>query len=74
MIRTAGDMSLADVLERDFRAGSEISAQPDLREGIRAQVIDKDRNPQWSPASLDEVDPALVTAVLSTPQNRKVFA
>ncbi len=74
MVRTAGDMSLDEVLERDFRAGSGISAQPDLREGIRAQVIDKDRNPQWSPASLDEVDPALVTSILSTEQTRKVFS
>ena len=74
MIRTAGDMPLADVLERDFRAGGEISAQPALGEGIRAQVIDKDRNPQWSPDALEKVDPALVTSILTTEQNRKVFA
>lgn len=29
--------------------------RPDLAEGIRAQVIDKDRNPTWSPAALAEV-------------------
>ena len=27
----------------------------DMKEGIRAQVIDKDRNPQWNPATLEEV-------------------
>lgn len=74
MVTTAGDLSLAEVLERDFRAGSEISGHPDLREGIRAQVIDKDRNPQWSPSRLEDVDPTLVTAILTTKQNRKVFA
>ncbi|MDV6286936.1 enoyl-CoA hydratase/isomerase family protein, partial [Rhodococcus jostii] len=31
-------------------------------EGIRAQVVDKDRNPQWSPATIEEVDPAQVDA------------
>ena len=29
---------------------------PDLAEGIRAQVIDKDRSPRWNPAALADVD------------------
>lgn len=74
LVRTAGAMGLDEVLERDLRTGSGIAAQPDLREGIRAQVIDKDRNPKWSPATLDEVDPALVTSILATEQTRKVFS
>ncbi len=34
----------------------------DLVEGIRAQLVDKDRNPTWSPASLAEVTAADVEA------------
>ena len=31
-------------------------------EGIRAQLVDKDRNPQWSPANLADVTAADVDA------------
>lgn len=34
----------------------------DLVEGIRAQLIDKDRNPKWSPAQLAAVTAADVEA------------
>jgi enoyl-CoA hydratase len=74
MVRTAEDMTLDQVLERDLAAGLEIGRHPDLREGIRAQVIDKDRNPQWNPASLEALDPATVTAVVGAVTDRKVFA
>ncbi|GAA2015724.1 enoyl-CoA hydratase/isomerase family protein [Brevibacterium samyangense] len=74
MLRTAPDMTLAEVLERDLRVAVGIGRQPDLVEGIRAQVIDKDRNPQWNPASLDEVSPALVQSILTTELERTVFA
>ena len=35
--------------------GLRFLAGPDFREGIRAQVVDKDRNPRWKPATLAEV-------------------
>ncbi|MGC5223352.1 enoyl-CoA hydratase/isomerase family protein [Micromonospora sp. DT81.3] len=31
------------------------TTQPDLREGIRAQLVDKDRNPKWNPAAIADV-------------------
>lgn len=42
-----------------------ISTQPDLLEGIRAQVIDKDRMPAWQPSSIAGVSPSLVHEALS---------
>jgi enoyl-CoA hydratase len=38
------------------------SRSHDFAEGIRAQIIDKDRNPKWSPATLAEVSAADVEA------------
>lgn len=33
------------------------TTQPDLVEGIRAQLVDKDRAPRWQPATIAELDP-----------------
>ncbi|MFF7244776.1 enoyl-CoA hydratase/isomerase family protein [Embleya sp. NPDC008237] len=47
--------SLEAVLEQEYRVSSAALSAPDLAEGIRAQVIDKDRAPRWSPATLEAV-------------------
>jgi len=56
--------SLEDALEQEFRAVSWFIGQHDLHEGIRAQVIDKDRSPTWDPPTLDDVPPGLPARVL----------
>jgi enoyl-CoA hydratase len=58
----ATDPDLASALTRDLRIAARCLAGHDFPEGIRAQVIDKDRNPQWSPATLAEVSSADVDA------------
>ncbi|PZM12035.1 enoyl-CoA hydratase/isomerase family protein [Rhizobium tubonense] len=52
--------SLAECLERELGACLQILHNPDFYEGIRAAVIDKDRNPAWSPPSLAGVDDAMI--------------
>lgn len=54
--------SLEAVLNEEYRVSIAALASHDLVEGIRAQVIDKDRNPQWSPATLAEVTTEQVDA------------
>ncbi|MCN9243748.1 enoyl-CoA hydratase/isomerase family protein [Streptomyces sp. RY43-2] len=49
---------LERVLDQEYRVSCAMLTTPDLVEGIRAQVIDKDRNPAWSPATLAEVTDA----------------
>ncbi|MGC5015842.1 enoyl-CoA hydratase/isomerase family protein [Streptosporangium sp. DT93] len=47
--------SLEEVLDQEYRVSLRALTCPDLVEGIRAQVIDKDRSPRWSPPTLAEV-------------------
>ena len=47
--------TLEDVLRQEYRVSCASLRSHDLVEGIRAQLIDKDRNPKWSPATLAEV-------------------
>ncbi|WP_233157402.1 MULTISPECIES: enoyl-CoA hydratase/isomerase family protein [Amycolatopsis] len=67
-LRTARTLpSLEAALMQEYRIVCASLTAPDLTEGIRAQVIDKDRNPRWSPATLDEVTPALVDRFFTAP-------
>ena len=47
--------TLEDVLRQEYRTSCGALRSHDLVEGIRALLVDKDRNPQWSPASLTAV-------------------
>jgi enoyl-CoA hydratase len=52
--------SLEECLVREYRAALEVFASDDFREGVRAAVIDKDRNPKWSPPRVEDVTPQMV--------------
>jgi len=59
-LRRVRGRSLEEALAQEFRVGVHCLAGADFREGIRAQVVDKDRNPRWNPATLAEVERAAV--------------
>src|SRR5581483_11483410 len=52
--------SLEECLVREYRAALEVFRSDDFREGIRAAVIDKDRNPRWSPPRVEDVTPEIL--------------
>jgi enoyl-CoA hydratase len=60
--RAAKLETVKDVLIQDYRVSSASLRSHDLVEGIRAQLIDKDRKPKWSPATLAAVTAADVEA------------
>jgi enoyl-CoA hydratase/carnithine racemase len=46
--------------QQDYRIALACIAGHDFIEGIRATIVDKDRNPAWRPARLEEVTEAIV--------------
>jgi enoyl-CoA hydratase len=54
--RAATLPDLRTALDQDLAVSTFLLGVPDMAEGIRAQVIDKDRSPRWSPATLAAVD------------------
>ena len=56
--------SLEECLVREYRAALEVFRSDDFREGVRAAVIDKDRNPRWSPSRVEDVTPEMLVPYL----------
>ncbi|WMT89108.1 enoyl-CoA hydratase/isomerase family protein [Pelagibacterium sp. H642] len=52
------------ILEDDLALAKHMALRPDFAEGVRAVLIDKDRNPQWQPARLADVDSDALEKVL----------
>ncbi|WP_315766355.1 MULTISPECIES: enoyl-CoA hydratase/isomerase family protein [unclassified Bradyrhizobium] len=63
LARKAG--SLQDCLVREYRAALEVFRSDDFREGVRAAIIDKDRNPRWSPPDISQVTPEMLAPYLA---------
>ncbi|MDI2035590.1 enoyl-CoA hydratase/isomerase family protein [Paenarthrobacter nitroguajacolicus] len=60
------DLSLEDALDMEYRIALRFLEGNDFREGIRAQVIDKDRTPRWHPATTADVTQAMVAACFAS--------
>lgn len=57
-VREARAGDLRDALIGEYRRVLWFGAHhPDLVEGIRAQLVDKDRSPKWQPATIEELAP-----------------
>lgn len=57
--------SLDDALRQEYRATWRIMERGDFIEGVRAQILDKDRNPRWKHPAPDAVTAGEVAAMLA---------
>ena len=68
--RKAGN--LAASLREEFRLAQVCAQGHDLVEGVRAAIVDKDRNPKWSPTQLEEVTEAFLEECFNIAQAQEL--
>ncbi|TDJ09425.1 MAG: enoyl-CoA hydratase/isomerase family protein [Deltaproteobacteria bacterium] len=49
-------LTLGEVFAMESNMAQQFTRHHDFREGVRALLIDKDNNPQWNPAKVEDVD------------------
>jgi enoyl-CoA hydratase len=52
LLRRGKSLSLGECLKMEYRAASRMVMGQDFREGVRAQLLDKDGKPRWQPDAL----------------------
>ena len=60
--RAAGVGEVAELLSEELRLARSMVHQPDFLEGVRAQLVDKDRTPRWAHKRVEDVTPQEVAA------------
>jgi enoyl-CoA hydratase/carnithine racemase len=56
LLRHNEHLPMEKVFETDFKAVQFLLKHPDLLEGVRARIIEKDNQPRWKPDSIEKVD------------------
>jgi enoyl-CoA hydratase len=67
-LRLARGVEIEEALINEYRMVCEIRNGHDFFEGIRAQLIDKDRNPKWLPPTLEAISDDAVARHLEEPE------
>lgn len=65
--RRAAALSLADTFRLEYVVSLHCAAHGDFAEGIRALLIDKDRQPRWNPSTLSQATPAWAETFFTAP-------
>jgi len=63
LLRRGATMTLPECLAMELRLTRGVIRHPDFAEGVRAQVIDKTRDPRWRPPRVEDVSREAVLAL-----------
>lgn len=61
-LREGEKLHFAKVMTMEYRLSQALVKYPDFYEGIRAALIDKDKQPKWHPARIEDVTEAQIDA------------
>jgi len=67
LLKRVKHLSLAEAYRVEWVAGLMCASHGDFAEGIRALLIDKDKQPKWNPATLNEATQAWVEKFFTLP-------
>ncbi|MGO4203992.1 enoyl-CoA hydratase/isomerase family protein [Rhodococcus sp. TAF43] len=65
LVRRGADLTLEQCLDLELALGAEVTRNADFIEGVRAVLVDKDRNPSWNPPSVDDIDAEAIEALFT---------
>jgi len=61
-MQRGGALDIGECLKAELRMVTRVAAGHDFYEGVRAVLVDRDNTPHWQPASLAQIDPAVIAA------------
>ena len=65
IVQAGAGRTLPQCLAAELALTRHVTRHPDFAEGIRAMVVDKDRQPRWSPSRIEDVDPRTIEAMFA---------
>ncbi|MDH4555867.1 enoyl-CoA hydratase/isomerase family protein [Pseudomonas sp. BN417] len=74
LLRCGRRLNLADCFDLELHLDRQWFDKGDLMEGIRALIIDKDKNPRWNPPNLEELQDEQVKAFFAGFHTRRTSA
>ena len=66
-LQMTASLSLAEVFQLDYLLATNIVRHPEFAEGVRALLVDKDRQPRWLYPSVDQVPDSVLNALFTAP-------
>ena len=72
-IEKSANISLKDCLSMEFRICQSMMSKHDFYEGVRANLVDKDRKPKWKPSDIEDITNEIIDDHFLNLGNRELF-